>query len=232
MSGRSYVLVHGAWHGGWCWSRVAGRLRAAGHQVYTPTLTGLGERSHLSGPHVNLTTHVTDVASVFRWEDLHDVVLCGHSYGGFVISGVAEEVGERIRALIFLDAFVPEDGQAMIDALAEQQRERTRGQAASGSIPPIPAEYFRVNAADRAYVDRLCVPQPPATFTEPLRLTGARERVPQRVFIRAADYPAEHFERARARSVAAGWTVHDVHAGHDVMLDAPAELSAILLDYA
>jgi pimeloyl-ACP methyl ester carboxylesterase len=105
---QNFVLVHGAWHGGWCWRRVADRLQAAGHKVWTPTLTGLGERSHLIGAHVDLSTHVTDIVNVLKWERLSDVVLCGHSYGGFVISGVAEAMPEAIGSLIFADALLPE----------------------------------------------------------------------------------------------------------------------------
>jgi pimeloyl-ACP methyl ester carboxylesterase len=101
----TFVLVHGAWHGGWCWCRVADRLRRDGHAVFTPTLTGLGERSHLLRPGIDLATHVADIINVMRWERLSDVVLCGHSYGGFVISGVAEEMSAAIRAIVFLDAF-------------------------------------------------------------------------------------------------------------------------------
>jgi pimeloyl-ACP methyl ester carboxylesterase len=111
----TYVLVHGAWHGSWCWKRVRKNLQDAGHQVFTPTLTGLGERSHLNSAAVNLSTHVADVANLFRWEDLSDVILCGHSYGGNVISGVADQVPERIRTLVYLDAFVPEDGESLFD---------------------------------------------------------------------------------------------------------------------
>ena len=105
----TFVLVHGAWHGGWCWLRVADRLRSNGHKVFTPTLTGLGERSHLLRPDIDIGTHITDVVNVIKWERLTDVVLCGHSYGGFVISGVAEMMAEAIRSIVFLDAFVPRD---------------------------------------------------------------------------------------------------------------------------
>jgi pimeloyl-ACP methyl ester carboxylesterase len=111
----TFVLVHGAWHGGWCYVRVADLLRAGGHRVVTPTLTGLGERSHLFSGAITLSTHIDDIVNVLRWEDLTNVVLAGHSYGGFVISGVAERVPERIAALVFLDAFVPADGESLWD---------------------------------------------------------------------------------------------------------------------
>ena len=100
----TFVLVHGAWHGSWCWKRVRKAIRAQGHDVFTPTLTGVGERSHLLSPHVNLDTHLDDIVNLIRWEELSDVVLCGHSYGGCVISGVADRVPDRIGALVYLDA--------------------------------------------------------------------------------------------------------------------------------
>ena len=109
----NFVLVHGAWHGGWCWVRVAERLRRDGHFVVTPTLTGLGERAHLLNRDINLDTHITDIVAVLEAEELQDVVLCGHSYGGCVITGVADRVAERLRAVVYLDAFIPEDGQSL-----------------------------------------------------------------------------------------------------------------------
>ena len=108
----TFVLVHGAWHGGWCWSRVAPLLRGAGYPVFAPTLTGLGERLHLLTPQVDLDTHVRDITSLLDYEDLHNVILVGHSYGGMVISGVAETAGTRLAQLVYLDAFLPEDGKA------------------------------------------------------------------------------------------------------------------------
>ncbi len=108
---RTFVFVHGTSYGGWCWRRIADRLEAMGHKVYTPTLTGLGERSHLMSAAINLDTHILDVVNVIRWEDLDDVVLCGHSYGGWIISGVVEQVPSKISSIIFLDAFMPENGQ-------------------------------------------------------------------------------------------------------------------------
>ncbi len=222
MPGKTFVLVHGAWHGGWCWRRVADRLTAAGHRVFTPTLTGLGERSHLLGPSVNLSTHVTDIVNVLRWEELGEVVLCGHSYGGMVVTGVADLVPERIATLVYLDAFVPENGQSMQDL-------RPREIGPGLTMPPIPAETFRVNAADRAWVDRECTPQPVQCITEKLALSGAYRAVQRRVYIRAADYPSPAFEPTyeRLRSDP-GWTVHRLPCGHDVMVDMPDALAELL----
>jgi pimeloyl-ACP methyl ester carboxylesterase len=120
---KTFVLVHGAWHGGWCWRRVSDLLERRGHKVFTPTMTGLGERSHLIDPKVNLATHVTDIVNVIKWEGLGDIVLVGHSYGGAIISGVAEQVGDKIGSLVFLDAFVPENGDSLATKASQPVRE-------------------------------------------------------------------------------------------------------------
>ena len=112
---RTFVLVHGAWHGGWCWRRVADRLTAKGHYVVAPTLSGVGERSHLKAEDIDLTTQIEDVVGEIKWKDLDGVVLVGHSYGGMVITGVAEQLGKRISAIVYLDAFLPADGQSLFD---------------------------------------------------------------------------------------------------------------------
>src|SRR5580692_5678378 len=130
----TFVLVHGAWHGGWCWQRVADRLRRDGHTVFTPTLTGLGERSHLLSSGIDLKTHITDVVNVMKWEGLNDVVLCGHSYGGMVISGVAEEMAPAIRSIVFLDAFVPQNGEAVQDLTGPAVQDIARATLQRGDL--------------------------------------------------------------------------------------------------
>src|SRR3984885_1259783 len=172
----TFVLVHGAWHGGWCWRRVSDRLHAAGHDVFSPTLTGLGERSHLLRAGIDLKTHIADVVNVMKWERLTDVVLCGHSYGGFVVSGVAEQMASALGSIVFLDAFVPRAGEAALDITSPGARALIRAALQRGDIgvPPRSAADFLVNAADRAWVDRLCVPQPIATLTDKSVLTGGR----------------------------------------------------------
>ena len=233
----TYVLVHGAWHGSWCWKRVRKALQAAGHEVFTPTLTGVGERSHLNSPGVNLSTHIADVRNLIQWEELSDVILCGHSYGGCVISGVADRIPDRIRAMVYLDAFVLEDRECLCDLLPEEAARNMRQQAeATGEgwkVPPIPAEVFKVNARDSAWVDAQCTPQPIATFEERIRLTGALDRIQDFTHILAtgfregSPFPASH-ERARQK----GWKTRTVVCGHDVMLDLPDELAALLLECA
>lgn len=216
-----FVLVHGAWHGGWCYARVAELLSAQGHRVLTPTMTG-----------PTLSAHVGEIVDVMRRDDVRHAVVCGHSYGGLVISGVVEEIPERVGALVFLDAFVPANGQSLHDLVPEAQRARQLEAAAAGDgfVPPIPAAVFGVNEADRAYVDAMCVPQPLATFREGLHLTGARERVPHKTYLRAGTYRSIPFDAARdALSGAPGWVVETIPSGHDVMLDAPVELAAALV---
>jgi len=230
----TFVLVHGAWHGGWCWQRVADRLRAGGHAVFTPTLSGLGERSHLLGAGIDLGTHITDVVNVLKWEGLGDVVLCGHSYGGFVISGVAEETA-AVRAIVFLDAFVPRDGESVLDLTGPAVREAASAAKARGDlgVPPRPAEAFGVNPADRAWVDRLCGPQPIATFTDKIALTGAAGRIARKAYVRAASYANPGFDRAFAAVQSdPAWRSYTVDCGHDVMVDAPERLCEILLEAA
>ena len=157
----TFVLVHGAWHGGWCYGRVAKLLRAAGHDVYTPTHTGVGERSHLADGKITLATHVQDIVNVIAYENLSDVILCGHSYGGMVITGVAAKLGDRIKSLVYLDAFLPEDGQSLFDLVGPDMAAHFLSlvKGTDGRLPPIPAAAFNVNAADAAWVDKTCVPQ-------------------------------------------------------------------------
>jgi pimeloyl-ACP methyl ester carboxylesterase len=231
----TFVLVHGAWHGGWCWRRVADRLRSAGHVVFTPTLTGLGERSHLLRAGIDLKTHVADVVNVMKWERLTDVVLCGHSYGGLIISGVAEQMTPAIRSIVFLDAFVPSNGDTpqSLTSAAVQEGIRAALQRGDLGMPPRSAEAFGVNEADRSWVDSLCVPQPIGTFTDRIVLTGARDRIARKVYIRAASYVNPGFDRALAAAKAdSSWRTYAVPCGHDVMVDMPERLSEILLEAA
>ena len=231
----TFVLVHGAWHGGWCWQRVADRLRGGGNTVFTPTLTGLGERSHLLNGGVGLATHIADVVNVIAWEQLEDVVLCGHSYGGFIISGVAEKKASVIRSIVFLDAFLPRDGESVQQLTGQSVRDAIAAGQARGdvSIPVRSAEAFGVNPADRAWVDRLCVPQPLATFTDNIKLAGAVDRIARKTYVRATTYANPGFDRALATVKAdPAWRCHEVASGHDVMVDQPERLCEILLEAA
>lgn len=146
----TFVRVHGAWSGGWCYARVAALLRARGHTVFTPTLTGQGERAHLLSGAINLTTHIEDVLGVFKFERLNDVVLAGHSYGGMVITSVADRIADKIKALAYLDAFVPEDGQSLFDINIPANTQRFLDNAgASGGLSVRARRRFRSAASPR-----------------------------------------------------------------------------------
>jgi len=228
----TYVLVHGAWHGSWCWKRVRKALQALGHEVFTPTLTGVGERSHLMSRQINLDTHIDDVVNLIQWEELSDVVLCGHSYGGCVISGVAERIPDRIGALVYLDAFVLMDSQCLHDTLPREQRnmqmELTAAHGEGWKVPPIPAEVFSVNAKDAAWVDRQCTMQPLATFQQPIKLSGKADSIKNVTFIRASGFTDSPFAQFYEPAKAQGWKTLTMACGHDVMLDLPEQLTQVL----
>jgi len=231
----TFVLVTGAWHGSWCWKRVREALWRAGHTVFTPTFTGIGERSHLLAREVDLETHIADVMNLIRWEELTDVVLVGHSYGGLVVRSVADRMGDRIAALVYLDAFVPENGESLHDRLPPEQREMqvdAAGEVGGWRVPPIPAEVFNVNEADRAWVNAQCTLQPIACFQQKLRLE--RDGVPAGPihYIWASGWEGSPFGQFYEEAKARGWTTYDFACGHDVMLDEPEKLTATLLEIA
>jgi pimeloyl-ACP methyl ester carboxylesterase len=232
----TFVLVHGAWHGSWCWKRVRQALQAAGHNVFTPTLTGVADRSHLLSPDVNLDTHIDDVVNLIRWEELSDVVLCGHSYGGCVISGVADRIPDQIGALVYLDAFVLEDGESLHQILPPvDQNAQAEGALREGEgwkVPPIPAEAFQVNAQDAAWVNRQCTVQPIGTFQQALKLRGGIGKVANVTYILATGWEATPFPAFCERAKAKGWKTLSMDCGHDVMLDRPEQLTQALIEAA
>jgi pimeloyl-ACP methyl ester carboxylesterase len=228
----TFVLVHGAWHGGWCYARVAALLRARGHTVFTPTLTGQGERAHLISGAINLSTHIEDVLGVFRFERLSEVVLAGHSYGGMVITGVADRIPERIKALAYLDAFIPEDGQSLFDINIPANTQRFldhAGRTGGLSVPAPSAAYFGVNAADAPTVDELATPHPLGCFTEKLKLSGAYRSVKKHLYVHGTVLPRESpFKRFYEQARNNGWSAHALACGHDVMLDMPEQTAELL----
>ena len=233
----TFVLVHGAWHGGWCWREVAGRLQSAGHRVFAPTLTGLADRSHLLTRETGLETHIFDIVNLLEWEELDDAVLCGHSYGGMVVAGAADRAAGRLRAPVYLDAFVPADGQCLRD-LAPPERvaamHRDADERGDGwKVPPMPASIWLDDPAQQAWVQPKVTPHPLCCFTDPLPLTGAGRTVDRKMHILAG---------ANHRS-----PFHAIHAGvasepdllcrridgpHDLMISHPAETVALLLEAA
>jgi pimeloyl-ACP methyl ester carboxylesterase len=218
------VLVHGAWHGGWCWRRVADRLAASGRYVVAPTLSGVGERSHLASGAITLSTHIDDIVNDIKWKDLDRVVLVGHSYGGIVITGVAERIRERLAAIVYLDAFVPLDGQSM-----SVLRSAAATPLPAPMVPAPPAANFKINANDVAWVNSKLTPHPTKCFTESLRVSDAYQTVREKVYVRAPAFPQAAFDAAYARCRAdRGWKTLEMTSGHDIMLDQPAALAALL----
>jgi pimeloyl-ACP methyl ester carboxylesterase len=228
----TFVLVHGGCHGGWCYSRVAVRLRAQLHDVYTPTLSGVGERAHLASQAINLSTHIQDIVAIIESHDLKDVILCGHSYGGMVITGVAGQIAERIRTLFYLDACVPEDGQSLLDIAGPERALRfleAAGETGTMMVSP-GAEFFQVNSGDVEWVDKLCTPHPIGCFIQKLRLTGKEALVPHRTYVLAERYSSVNQPTyAKVKSLP-GWKAVSLDCGHDVMVDAPEALAALLLE--
>lgn len=229
----TFVLVHGAWHGAWVWPRTARTLRGKGHEVFTPTLTGVGERSHLAGKEVNLSLHILDVCNVLRWENLQDVVLCGHSYGGAVVTGVADAMHERIRSLVYLDGFVLGDGEALWDYVEPKRPYFLDGAGRhAGRTQPIPSEEFGVNAADLEWVKSKVVPMAIACFLERIRLRGNVEKL-KRTYIYAEGWGPSPFTRFYERFKGEpGWSVLTIKTGHHMMLDDPEGCAQLLLEAA
>jgi len=237
----NYVLVHGAWHGGWCYRDTARLLRAQGHTVITPTHTGVGERAHQSNESITLETHIRDVVGAIEAEELSDLILCGHSYGGMVITGVADRLPGRVKAMVYLDAFIPKHGDSLIGLLdvalppevAQVFIGGFRGSAQdghSGMMAPIPAEVFNIAEANRAWVNRRCVPQALATFEMPLLLSGGgNDTVSRRVYVLADGWDPSPFRHFAAQCEGQpGWSVVKLPCSHDVMVDLPQELADVL----
>jgi pimeloyl-ACP methyl ester carboxylesterase len=229
----TFVLVHGAWVGGLLWRPIAQALRRAGHEVYTPTLTGLGERKHLLAREVNLGTHIQDVLGLIEYEDLSAIVLVGHSYGGMVVTGVADAVPDTIASLVYLDAFVPSNGQSLFD-LRPMGPAPTAVAGTGWLTAPLPIEAFgQPSPQVREFAERKTGPQPTACFTQPLTLTGGIERIKRKTYIYCNDPQpttfTPFFESLRNKP---DWTVRTLPCTHIAQLDMPGELTALLLEAA
>lgn len=223
-----FVVVHGGWGGGWEWEDVARRLRGRGHEVFTPTLTGLGERAHLGRAGLGLSDHVEDVLAVLDHQRLDDVVLCGHSYGGMVVTAAADRAPERIRMLVYLDAFIPEDGESLLDLVPADVRDALLDNVHDGGVtmPPAlwPPEGLLPDEVRSAYLERL-QPHPVATITEPVALTGSVGDL-SRAFVRCTrdDDLAPFAERALAEA----WRYTEIDTPHDLQLFDPEGTASIL----
>jgi pimeloyl-ACP methyl ester carboxylesterase len=234
----TFVFVPGAWHGGWCWRRVAEPLRAAGHQVLTPTLTGIGERAHLFSPAVDLETHISDVLAVLEWEDLSGVVLVGHSYGGMVITGVADRVPKRLSRLVYLDALWPENGESVCDIIGEEIQNVVRAQVDPANPPRIEgaSEIARklgvIDPQDIDWVASKLTPQPPASMTQAVRLKHVTPSVPA-LFIACNQTYLRGVRLSRMRAQARAGEgppvkIVNLEAPHNAMITHPNQVVELL----
>lgn len=237
----AFVLVHGAWHGGWCWSEVSARLAAAGHRVFAPSLTGLADRAHLFGAQVGLPTHVEDVVRLIEWEGLDGCVLVGHSYAGNVISGVADRLRERVGHYVFLDAVVPPDGVAgwrWADFNTEADRQARllaiAGAGAGVALPAPPPEAFGITdpVQQRRVGDRLS-PMPAGTYLHEIRFERGASAGLRRTYVEVTDPPYAPmrpvYERVRSDP---SWRHRTLASGHDAMIISPERLAELLLELA
>jgi len=231
----AYVLVHGAWGGAWIWRRVIGPLRAAGHEVHAVTLTGDGERAHLRRPDISLADHIADVLGLIEAEELSDIVLVGHSYGGMVITGAADALGARVRQLVYVDAMVPVPGEGWGQGHPPEIVKARMALAAQhdNALPPPDPKDFQIGGADRDWLLRRQVPHPFGMYRVPLHFDGARWAAMPRLFIdcNAPAYPTIDAMRVRVRQQP-GWRVVEMATGHFPMVTMPAELMAHLLSVA
>ncbi len=232
----NFVLVHGAWHGGWCWRNVAAQLRAQGHQVFAPTLTGLGERAHLLNAEVGLSTFIEDVSAVIKSEELSEVVLVGHSFGGPVITGVADRIPHTLRQLIFLDALIVQNGQSALSILPPAvQLERSRTIDAEGLRIAIPApDKFGVTDPQQvAWLKRQLTPHPLKAYTDTLVIQHPIGNGLRKTYIAVTDpwYPPLENLRAWIK-IQADWEYRELATGHDAMLTSPALLTQMLMELA
>ena len=225
----TFVLVHGAWHGGWCWNRLIPHLESAGHRALAVTLTGQGDRAHLINPSIDLATHVTDVVNMLEMDDLTDVVLVGHSYAGLVICGAAERAWKRIRRLVYLDALVPKHGETGFDLNSPQFRERLELDAKTNGdgykVGPIVEILGITDAADLAWVSARLRPFPIGALRQPVDAPTFAWKIPS-TYILCRDFG---FQATADRCRQAGWPVLEIGCGHDAMIIKPRELAALLV---
>ncbi|HEY0932454.1 MAG TPA: alpha/beta hydrolase family protein [Trebonia sp.] len=235
----TFVLVHGAWGGSYGFKYVRGPLRAAGHEVFTPSLTGIGERAHLTSPQVNLTTHVTDVVNTILYEDLSDIVLLGYSYGGMVVTGALEYVADRVSHLVYLDAFMPADGQSLTDLTGAPYRAPAVGPGGTWLVEPL--KRYLEDEAQADWFGQRRSWHPVGCFTEAVRLRRPLEDYPfTRTYVKALQEPRaaagtgdSAFWRAAEHARAdPGWRYREVDTDHQIPVNRPDELAGLLLELA
>jgi pimeloyl-ACP methyl ester carboxylesterase len=240
----NFVLVHGAWHGAWCWRRVIVQLQALGHRVHAVTLTGLGERAHLLSPAITLETHIEDVRQLIETEELNDVVLVVHSYAGMIGTAIADRMGARLKHLVYVDAVVPKPGESWSSSQAsatQQQRLAAAEASTNFSFPPPDPVVFGLRDADHAWVLRRQTPHPGNTYRIPLAFDAQRVAATPRTFISCTEPALATIQPSRLRVKDANFwdgawlpdsRVVEMKTGHDPMISEPAALARLLLDIA
>jgi pimeloyl-ACP methyl ester carboxylesterase len=230
----TFLVAHGAWQAGWAWKKMHPLMNAAGHRLITPTFTGLGEREHLASPANDLETHIKDVLAVVRYEDLRDIVLIGHSYGGAVATAVADRARDRIAQLIYLDAFVPGDGQALVDLGPPAVRQRMQESAKAGDgwrVPPNPTPPD-TSESDAKWIAERRLPQSIKCFEMPLQLQNGEITLPRSYIYCTRIPPGDPFnpfaERAKSDGGRSGWRYYEIDASHSPHITAPEALAALL----
>jgi len=229
-SPKTFLVCHGAWSAGWAWKKMHPLMNKAGHRLVTPTYTGLGERAHLAHPAIDLETHIADMLQVIKYEDLRDFVLIGHSYGGMVATGVADRACDKVRQLIYVDAFVPQDGQSLLDFLADSEQRRMREAAKSGDgwrVPPNPTSPD-TSAEDAAWLNERRVHTPISCFEAKLSLS-APLTLPRSYVYATRAAPSDTFGQfARKTRNDPAWRYYEIDASHSPNVTAPEALLALL----
>lgn len=231
----TFVLVHGSFGGGWVWNKVTPLLRSRGFAVYIPRLTGLSDKAHLLDCGVDLTTHITDVVNLLKYEDISEIVLVGHSYAGMVITGVAAKIPERIKRLIYLDAYLPDDGQCEVDLWPTEWQNALNEDEAQGigNRDPLSPAALGVTDPDLAkWMKARMTPHPLATYVEPVPAGNEKSAAITRTFIHCTEGPISHvFAPFAAKARANHWEVRELATGHNAMLTIPGFVADLLIDY-
>jgi pimeloyl-ACP methyl ester carboxylesterase len=225
----TFLVSHGAWSAGWAWKKMHPLMASAGHRLITPTYTGLGEREHLANPSIDLETHVQDILGVIKFEQLQSFILVGHSYGGVVATAVADRVPERISQLVYLDAFVPRNGEALVD-LIPGAAERMRAAAKSGDgwrVPPNPIPPD-TSAEDAQWIQSLRIAHPLKTFETPVHLEKGETRIPRTYIYAQRKTPEDTFAPFAERARRDRWRYHEIDASHSPHITAPTALMRLL----
>lgn len=235
---RTFVLISGAFCGGWIWRRVSDRLEQRGHKVFAPSITGLGERSHLLSKDVNLDTHIADVANLIKWEGLDNVCLVAWSYAGFVCAGALESIGDKVSSVVWLDAYIPADGQRVADVAAEGVRKAIQTATDKGEVGVPGLTKISTSAIvaepDRAFAESRATLHPVGAYLQQIRVSGALQKVARKTYIRLPKFPQPAFDKALTDCKSdRSWATFELpDVGHMAMLDAPDRVSELILEAA